>query len=144
MGVIQILGDKKAIIDWLEDKIDNAQSKMEDTLDVVLSMYWTLATAFSPYVTGELSESHEVELTGLEGVMYPTAKHAVFVILGTKSHPIEPVHASVLAWYWGEWHFAKRVEHPGTLPNDYIQTIFEDSKYSVDNIVNEYVDWLLS
>ncbi|MDH7506197.1 MAG: hypothetical protein QHH15_00215 [Candidatus Thermoplasmatota archaeon] len=144
MGVIQILGDKQLIIDWLNDKITNAESKMEGTLNEILSMYWTLAQAFAPYRTGQLSESHEIEISGLEGVMYPTADYAAYVILGTRPHTIVPVSASVLAWYWGEWYFAKRVEHPGTQPNDYIEPIFQDSMYSVDNIVNEYVDWLLS
>lgn len=143
MSTVTISSNKTEVLDWAREKKENATPKMESIVNEILSMYWTLAVAFAPKKTGALSESHETEQSGLSGVMYPKAEHALYVILGTKPHPIEPVHAKVLAWYWGEWHFAKHVDHPGTSPNDYIQDIYEDSQASVESILEGFSEWLV-
>lgn len=46
-----------------------------------------------------------------------------YVYLGTPPHTIKAVNAKALYFYWakvGEWVFFKKVEHPGTSPNPFV------------------------
>lgn len=51
-----------------------------------------------------------------EGVPYSVAHHE-----GTEAHVITARPGKVLAWQsGGEWHYARRVNHPGTSPNRFL------------------------
>jgi len=51
-----------------------------------------------------------------EGEIIADTKYALFVSDGTKPHEIAARRAVMLAWQQpqGDWHFAKKVQHPGT------------------------------
>ena len=50
------------------------------------------------------------------------ARHAKFVIFGTKPHLIKPKKKKALRWAGGgQFHFAKVVHHPGNKPDNWLQ-----------------------
>ena len=55
---------------------------------------------------------------GAEGEIVADAPYASFVEEGTKPHEIVPRRGQWLAWEaaQGDWHFARRVNHPGSKP----------------------------
>lgn len=62
----------------------------------------------------------EEQSVGTVGYLLNASSHAEFVFKGTKPHIITPKNAKVLYFPTsaGEWVFAKKVNHPGTKPND--------------------------
>ena len=56
------------------------------------------------------------------GEMRATMEYASFVENGTKPHVILPKRGKWLAWEnpQGDWHFARKVNHPGTKPYGYM------------------------
>jgi len=78
----------------------------------------------APKETGVLKSSihHQATVNGLR--IISSARYSLYVALGTRPHPIEPVHARVLHWVdkkTGQDVFAMHVDHPGTKPNPYPQ-----------------------
>ena len=76
--------------------------------------------------TGVLNSSifkqHQPDGSWIVGHDLQRAKHAVFVIFGTKPHLIEPKNKKTLRWAGGGiFHFAKIVHHPGNKPDNWIE-----------------------
>jgi hypothetical protein len=75
-----------------------------------------------PWRTGFLTQSFRAELTTGMLRWFPTASYAPFVEFGTKPHTILPKNAEALYWP-GADHPVKRVNHPGTKPNAFMERI---------------------
>lgn len=86
----------------------------------ILAKYTTKDTV--PWRTGFLAQTFRAELSS--GVLrwFPTASYAPFVEFGTKPHVIEPKNAKALYWP-GADHPVKRVNHPGTKANPFMERI---------------------
>lgn len=86
----------------------------------VLAKYTTRDTV--PFITGFLLQSFSAFME--PGILhwYPTASYARFVEFGTAPHVIEPKNAKALYWP-GAQHPVKRVNHPGSKANPYMERI---------------------
>ncbi len=58
---------------------------------------------------------------------------STFILEGTKPHEIVPVNAKVLAFMGadGSMVFTRKVNHPGTAPNDFVSRAWEAARGSV-------------
>jgi len=147
MGIISITTDKTDVLNWLNDKLDNAEPEMENTINTILNLFEASAISYAPVRTGELAQSHTIEMEGLEGVMYPTAIQSIFVILGVPHEWIIcPVEKKSL--YWEDLGhplpIGRCVVHPAMAANDYIQIAYETGLSAVDDLVDRYGDWLIT
>lgn len=67
---------------------------------------------------------------GVDGAQFGEIKasmpYASFVENGTRPHLIEPKNGRWLAWEQpqGDWHFARRVNHPGTQPHPFMSLAY--------------------
>lgn len=87
--------------------------------------------------SGDLGRSWRlVEINELTYQLVSDAPHAPFVSEGTRSHVIE-ARGSVLAFeIAGQEVFARRVEHPGTEPNPYVENAFAAMEGRRDQFVS--------
>ena len=91
----------------------------------------------SPIDGGTLAASHSYRDNG--GVLEIVSTDnrgpiALYVIKGTRPHPIDPVRARFLHWFnyeTGENVYATHVEHPGTAPNPYNIAAWEARREAV-------------
>lgn len=141
MGTIETRWLKDNIQEWIQNKKSGLYDQTSYMVQGILNIFEQVAGVLAPFRSGELRYSHIVEFGGLEGIMYPTAFHAIFVILGTDPHPIDPVNKLAL-WWPGAWHPVKHVEHPGTAPNDYIGDVIPNSDPGIESETNKLLDWL--
>lgn len=75
-----------------------------------------------PYKTGQLSETFFPKVDGLVSVWKPTVDYAMAVEFGTAPHVILPKKGKALMWD-GAKHPVRKVNHPGTAPNPYMERI---------------------
>ncbi len=68
----------------------------------------------------------------LRGEVWSIAPYALFVHEGTRPHPIAVVNKKVLANKRMGQFFGKRVQHPGTRPNPFMQRAIENSKSKIN------------
>lgn len=85
-----------------------------------------------PYRTGNLLRGFTHVRGKLQAVWKPTARYAAFVNFGTRPHIIEARRARVLANKQTGQIFGKRVQHPGTQPNPYMERILLKSQNDID------------
>src|SRR5271167_176780 len=86
----------------------------------ILAMNTTRETV--PWRTGFLVQTFQAVLTVGMLRWYPTASYARFVEFGTAPHVIEPKNGKALYWPGAE-HPVRRVNHPGTKPNAFMERI---------------------
>lgn len=147
MGSISVIADKTGVLNWLNDKTDNAEPQMNTLVEDILDLFQITAQALAPIKDGTLSGSHIVDITGSEGYMFPTVLHAIFVILGV-DHPwtICPVNKKSL--YWEELDhplpIGRCVIHPPMPPNPYMDETFATNLTEADNLISKYGDWMVS
>jgi hypothetical protein len=84
-----------------------------------------------PWRTGFLTQSFRAELTTGMLKWFPTASYAPFVQFGTAPHVIEPKDKKALYWP-GAAHPVRKVNHPGTKPNDFMGRIVAASQEEID------------
>lgn len=85
-----------------------------------------------PWRTGFLTQSFRAELTTGLLRWFPTASYAPYVEFGTKPHTILPRDKKALYWP-GADHPVRRVNHPGTKPNDFMGRIISVSQPEIDS-----------
>lgn len=93
----------------------------------------------TPVRTGALRDNeHSTQRPNGRGVSfeYTSLDYGALVVSGTQPHIIEPVSARVLAWLGadGEMHFAKRVQHPGTQPNDFPMRAWQSARGDIMDV----------
>jgi hypothetical protein len=84
-----------------------------------------------PWRTGFLTQSFRAELTTGMLRWFPTASYAPFVEFGTKPHTIVPKDAKALYWP-GAAHPVRKVNHPGTKPNQFMERIVSKSQDEIN------------
>jgi len=95
----------------------------------ILAKYTTKGIV--PWRTGFLVQSFRAELT--TGILrwFPTASYAPHVEFGTKPHVIVPKDKKALYWP-GAAHPVKRVNHPGSKPNQFMERILGAAQPDID------------
>lgn len=95
----------------------------------ILAKYTTKETV--PWRTGFLAQTFRAQLT--TGVLrwFPTASYAPYVEFGTKPHVIEAKNAKALYWPGAE-HPVKRVNHPGSKANPFMERIVAFAQPDID------------
>jgi len=84
-----------------------------------------------PWRTGFLTQSFRAEIsTGLLR-WFPTASYAPYVEFGTKPHVILPKEKQALYWP-GAQHPVRKVNHPGTKANPFLERIISQSENEID------------
>lgn len=91
---------------------------------------WGNVRENAPVDHGRLAGSWELEMIDDETArLYTAVSYAEAVSTGTDPHTITPVSASVLAFeVSGQMIFARRVEHPGTAGNPYVEESIEAAR----------------
>src|SRR5881227_1574798 len=84
-----------------------------------------------PWRTGFLTQSFRAELTTGLLRWFPTASYAPFVEFGTRPHTILPKDKKALYWP-GAAHPVRRVNHPGSKPNAFMERIIAASQPEID------------
>lgn len=95
----------------------------------ILAKYTTKATV--PWRTGFLVQTFRAELTTGMLRWFPTASYAPYVEFGTKPHTILPRNAKALFWP-GAAHPVRKVNHPGTKPNPFMERILAASQPDIE------------
>jgi hypothetical protein len=84
-----------------------------------------------PWRTGFLVQSFRAELTPGLLRWFPTASYAQMVEFGTKPHTIVPKDKKALYWP-GAAHPVRKVNHPGTKPNQFMERIVSESQEEIN------------
>ena len=84
-----------------------------------------------PWRTGFMVQSFRAELTSGMLRWFPTASYAPMVEFGTKPHTIVPKNAKALFWP-GAAHPVRKVNHPGTRPNAFMERIIAAAQPEID------------
>lgn len=90
--------------------------------------------------TGNLEDSIKAETSGLRGRVYvdmAQAPYGRYVIDGTRPHDIMAKRAKALEF--GD-HFSKKVHHPGTQPDDFMDEAEESVRGQIDAVFSRHVD----
>jgi len=98
-----------------------------------------------PIRTGTLRRSITMDYRPISVSIYPTVKYALPVHEGTQPHVIVPVKKQALVFKkGGKMVFARRINHPGTKPNRFVERTVAKSESPInaffikalDNIIN--------
>ena len=100
----------------MADQIQQALNQAMPLIALELGNELKLAT---PVDTGRLRNSIKVFQTS-KGLRIFMAEHGLFVEFGTLPHTITPRNKKALNWK-GASHPVKKVNHPGTRPNNFIR-----------------------
>jgi hypothetical protein len=84
-----------------------------------------------PWRTGFLVQSFRAELSPAMLRWFPTADYAPHVEFGTKPHVIVPKNKKALYWP-GADHPVRKVNHPGTKPNQFMERIISTSQDEIN------------
>lgn len=137
---LELTGDLETI-QSLEDNLTKALVGMLD--DVMQTIMFSVHDEV-PIRTGNLKASHMIdEPSPLERRLYPDESRAPYaeqVILGSGPHEIVPVNAQALYWP-GADHPVRRVHHPGTKPNPYLERAVAAA--DTETTMNNYIELVL-
>lgn len=129
---VQITG-LDTLVAKLKEAPSNAAPILQRAIDAshaILASHTSKATV--PWKTGFLAQQWGWDSLPLGGRWFPRASYASFVEFGTAPHVIEAKNKKALHWGGDGGPFAKRVNHPGTKPNDFIGRIIDASKEEIN------------
>lgn len=92
-----------------------------------------------PWRTGRLLQSFIPRISRLQARWSPTARYAIFVHEGTKAHAIFPKAKKALFWT-GARHPVKRVNHPGSKANRFMERIARKATPEINKIFMQAYD----
>ena len=116
-------------------------SAVERAVELAAIELWGNLKAEAPVDHGRLAGSFQLEGEGLNYAITSGVEYALAVSEGTDPHEIVPVEAQALRFVVeGEVIFARRVQHPGTPGDPYIDRSIEQ----VQARVPEFVEMALS
>lgn len=143
-GLFRWKVDKSEVVNWLSNLIGGLEAKASETVAAILNIYELIVRVLVPVWTGELRDSHVVELGGLKGSLYFTVVQGYFIILGTPQHDIgSPVF---IEKYVGDWRYigrspsGKGKPHPGTRAYDYFQDAVDQG--DIEGPLNDLTSWM--
>lgn len=127
-----VLADADDVSKALETKANQLPQKSTATVYDIGNAVRNAAIGLAPVRTGFLKNSHVFELLSpYEGVMYPDAPYAPFVILG---------HNIVARGRGGRWHMKRIVGR--TKPNPYLQNSVVRANPEIQRILVEFTAWM--
>lgn len=88
-----------------------------------------------PYRTGQLVQTFFSTVDGLVATWGPTVNYAAAVEFGTGPHVILPKNKKALFWQ-GAKHPVRKVNHPGSKPNRYMERIISEAKEPINLVFN--------
>lgn len=136
-------GNVKKALTMKRDEMDKQLQMMVRSL-TDLAEKWVKHEA--PRKTGNLAMSTRKEVSGDSGHVYVSnsqARYFDFVVDGTRPHDIVPKNGQALYWP-GAAYPVKKVHHPGTKKNPYLDKAFNKMLPEVDQIVNKFHFWLVN
>ncbi len=140
MGSLEIHVDSAEFRNKLETKINEIPGRTINLIDDISDVVEAYMRDESPVRFGDLQNSHTTEvLSDLERWIGPTVKHAEYVVKGTRPHLIE---GNPFLYWKGAEHPVRRVQHPGTSPNDYITRAKDRSEGRSSQLIQEFLGWL--
>lgn len=131
--------DKAEIVAFFQDKINDLPNRASLAVNAILSAYEMAENEEIPVLTGKAKSEITVTLESpLSGIVFNAVDYDVFIIEPTAPHWIgSPVYIMNVGWRFIGMH-------PGTPGNDYPQRAFDSQEPTVDNILNELLDWMVS
>lgn len=137
MGSIDITIGGRALEGELRRIADRLPQALTNFLDDVSSDVEILMKDEAPVVIGDLQNSITTDTVSMtERLIWPSALHAAFVILGTRPHEINsPVKIE------GNWVYIK--EHPGTSPNPFPDRAVDRADRFIEIHKEEFYNTLL-
>ena len=92
----------------------------------------------APHKTGGLQRSIKMVYKPISVEIYPSIDYAMWIVSGTRPHVIFPSRAKALRFKGkdGQIHYAKRVMHTGTQPNDFVGRTVDIATVPVNKIFN--------
>ncbi len=103
----------------------------------ILASFTTARTV--PVRTGELVRRFNRKVSSLAAHWFPTVKYAPFVQFGTGPRTIYPKNKKALFWK-GASHPVKKVNHPGSKPNPFMNRILTTARGTIDARFKEALD----
>jgi hypothetical protein len=98
-----------------------------------------------PVRTATLKRSITMDYRPISVSIYPTVKYALPVHEGTGPHTITPVRKKVLMFkVGGRKVFAKRVNHPGTKANPFVERTVDRVESPINKIFSEAMDNIIN
>jgi HK97 gp10 family phage protein len=126
------------------DQFDSkVQGMLKDLTD--LAERWVRREA--PHKTGQLKAATRQDGGGDSRHVYVSksvAPYFEYVIDGTRPHDIVPKNKQALAWPGMIGGPYKKVKHPGTKANPYVDKAFNHMLPEVDKIVERFHYWLVN
>ena len=129
----------KALQNFSSVSIPIVQSAIEASV-AILAKYTVKGNV--PWRTGNLTQSFRSETGPLFARWFPTANYAGYVYYGTKPHVIKPTNKKALFWP-GAAHPVRQVNHPGTRPIPYLDTIVTEAGPDIDTLFGTALDKIL-
>lgn len=131
--------NKDEIVSFLQDKINELPTRASYAVSAMLSAFEWAEQEEIPVLTGKAKDNITSVLESpLSGIVFNAVDYDVFIIEPTAPHWIgSPVYIMNIGWrYIGM--------HPGTPGNDYPQRAYDSQQGTVDNILNELLDWMVA
>ncbi|GIW70324.1 MAG: hypothetical protein KatS3mg101_1071 [Patescibacteria group bacterium] len=100
---------------------------------------YTLKNDPVPYRTGFLLQSFRFATGRLIAKWFPTVHYAIYVHEGTRPHEIYPKNKKALYWEGAE-HPVKRVNHPGTKANPFMEKIAKKATPDINKLFIQALD----
>lgn len=117
---------------------ENAIEAMEMGVRRSLFVIERQAKLETPVSTGRLRSGFRIKVRGLQGTIFNRVKYALFVHEGTEPHIILPVIKKAL-WWKGADHPVKKVNHPGTASNPFMERALKKTRNIRDDIFQEEI-----
>lgn len=115
------------------------QQAIDRTPDI-LAKNTTASTV--PFRTGLLVQTFKRDVQNLVARWFPTRFYAPFVEFGTRPHVILPKNKKALYWP-GAAHPVRKVNHPGSKPNRFMERIRDHSTAEINDTFKEALDVFL-
>lgn len=134
-------GLEKALLSKGNEVEKRGRQLLRDLLDV--AQRWVQSEA--PRKTGRLKSSVKKQSSGSGGYVFVSkniAPYAFWVIDGTRPHTIIPKNGKALSWP-GAKHPVKKVRHPGTKPNPFVDKAAQKMMSDIEKKVKIFEDWLV-
>ena len=116
---------------------------MDDIADI--AERWVRREA--PRKTGRLKSATRHEGRGTHRRVFVSknvAPYFEYVIDGTRPHTIVPKYKQALAWPGMQGGPYKKVKHPGTKANPYIDTAFRNMMPDINKKIDNFHKWLVT
>lgn len=129
---------KRFDIDFPEDDWNRIIQAGKDAVkrvgELFVADFWGNLREEAPVDHGRLAGSFQLSGTSPTWHIVSGVAYAMAVWKGTPAHTIVPVNKKALFWP-GANHPVKRVNHPGTKPNDFVERAFTRSENRRDDFV---------